>query len=111
MSKAKETELTALHAAVAQVLTAQVIAESEETTFDESGIMVPTGNMVFTASPATIAAAIKFLKDNQITADIETDENLSNLKEKLAKKQRHSRMSGNTAADAAIKLAQAIDGE
>lgn len=108
MSKATENELTELHRAVATVLTAQVSAQGDETTFDEDGLMQPTGEKIFTASPATISAAIKFLKDNEITADIETDENLTNLRDTLAKKQKHSRVGGD-AATAARKLAQAIE--
>lgn len=92
MSKANENKLGALHGAVAQVLTAQVSHQVEETVFDEDGVEVGTGNMQYTVMPATIAAAIKFLKDNQITCDVEIDENMNNLRESLAKKQRHSRL-------------------
>lgn len=92
MSKASETKLSALHGAVAEVLTAQLKHTEAETTFDEEGNCVETGEEVYTASPATIAAAIKFLKDNQITCDIETDENMNNLRDTLAKKQKHSRL-------------------
>lgn len=102
MSKASETNLGALHSAVAQVLTAQVSHQVEETIFDEEGNEVSTGEQLYTAAPATLAAAIKFLKDNQITCDIEVDENMSNLREALAKKQRHSRLEG--AKEAALKV-------
>lgn len=105
MSKATETELTALHGALAKVLSAQIEHQEEETTFNADGMEVGTGNKRYTASPATMSAAIKFLKDNQITADIETDENLSNLKDVLAKKQKHSR----TGAEAALLLAEKIN--
>ncbi|ASL24429.1 putative terminase small subunit [Alteromonas phage vB_AspP-H4/4] len=98
MSKATELALGDLHGAVAKVLTSQVLHETEETTFDEEGNEVPTGNVAFDASPATIAAAIKFLKDNQITADMETDENMNNLREALARKQKHSRLGDAKAA-------------
>lgn len=92
MSKASESKLGALHEAVATVLTAQISHQAEETVFNEDGEEVGTGEMVYTAAPATIAAAIKFLKDNQITCDIETDENMNNLRDTLAKKQKHSRL-------------------
>ena len=92
MSKANENKLGALHGAVAQVLTAQISHQQEDMDFDNEGNEVSTGNMVYTAAPATIAAAIKFLKDNQITCDVEVDENMNNLRESLAKKQRHSRL-------------------
>jgi hypothetical protein len=70
--------------------------------FDADGNEVSTGNMVYTAQPATIAAAIKFLKDNQITCDVEVDENMNNLRESLAKKQRHSRL--KDAGQAALQV-------
>lgn len=92
MSKANEKKLGDLHGAVATVLTAQISHQEEQMNYDEEGNEVSTGEMVYTAPPATIAAAIKFLKDNQITCDIETDENMNNLRESLAKKQRHSRL-------------------
>jgi len=102
MSKASESKLSALHEAVAEVLTAQITHSQEETIFDIDGNEVPTGNTVFTATPATLAAAIKFLKDNSITCDIEVDRNMNNLREALSNKQRHSRLSDPKAA--ALKL-------
>ncbi len=92
MSKASESKLAALHGAVAEVLTKQITHTDKETTFNEDGEMVETGEVVHTASPATMAAAIKFLKDNSITCDIETNENMNNLRETLSKKQKHSRL-------------------
>ncbi len=92
MSKANEKKLGAVHGAVAEVLTAQISHQEEQMDYDEEGNEVSTGQMQYTAAPATVAAAIKFLKDNQITCDIETDENMNNLRESLAKKQRHSRL-------------------
>ena len=102
MSKATEDKLGALHGAVAQVLTAQILHQREETTFDMDGAEVGTGEMLYTAPPATVAAAIKFLKDNQITCDVETDVNMNNLREALANKQRHSRLTD--AGKAALKV-------
>jgi hypothetical protein len=92
MSKANEQKLGDLHGAVAQVLTAQISHQEEETLFDAEGNEVPTGNMRYTVAPATVAAAIKFLKDNQITCDVEVDTNMNNLRESLAKKQKRSRL-------------------
>ncbi len=91
--KASESALSALHSAVAQVLTAQVLHEEAETTFDSEGNLAETGNTVYTATPATLAAAIKFLKDNNITCDVEVDKGMNSLKEALANKQKHSRLS------------------
>jgi hypothetical protein len=105
MSKATETQLTELHGVIAKVLTAQISRQEALTSFDEDGAMVTLDEMVYTASPAVVSAAIKFLKDNQISADIETNEDLSNLKDVLAKKQKHSR----SAAEAAEQLAKRID--
>lgn len=102
MSKATESKLSVLHGAVAEVLLAQVTREEEETTFDVAGNMVPTGDMVFSASPAVLATAIKFLKDNSITCDIEVDKNMNGLKEALSKRQKHSRLM--SAHDAAQNL-------
>lgn len=103
MSKATEKALGSLHGAVAKVLTAQVLHEKEETEFDEDGNEIGTGEVVFDASPATIAAAIKFLKDNSITADMETEENMNNLREALAKKQKRSRLAQTDPKVAALK--------
>lgn len=97
-NKATEKKLSALHGAVAEVLLAQVTREEEETTFTEDGEVVTTGEMVYSASPALLATAIKFLKDNSITCDIEVDKNMNSLKETLSAKQKHSRLSSATAA-------------
>lgn len=98
MSKGTEKKLSALHGAVATVLLAQVTREEEETTFNEEGEIVPTGDMVYSASPAVLATAIKFLKDNSITCDIEVDKNMNSLKETLSAKQKHSRLASATSA-------------
>ena len=91
MSKANEQKLGDLHGDVAVVLSAQLTHQKAEMDFDMEGNELK-GEMLYTATPATIAAAIKFLKDNQITCDVEVDENMNNLRESLAKKQRHSRL-------------------
>lgn len=101
MSKANESKLSDLHGAVAQVLTAQISHTEEEMILNMDGEEESTGKAIYTAAPATIAAAIKFLKDNQITCDIEVDENMNNLRESLAKKQRHSRL--KDAGEAALQ--------
>ena len=92
MSKATEQKLSALHGAVADVLTAQISHQEEDMSYDENGEAVSTGKMVYVASPATIAVAVKFLKDNSITADIEQNKNLDSLAATLANKQKRSRM-------------------
>lgn len=95
MSKATESKLSALHGAVADVLTAQVLHREAEVKYDADGNEVPTGNEVFTAGPATIAVAVKFLKDNNITCDIEVDKGMNTLKDALAQKQKHSRLTAS----------------
>jgi len=66
MSKATEAALAALHGAVANELTRR-IKDSE-------------------ATAADLGAAIKFLKDNHITASIEDNQALSELKQKLGER-------------------------
>ena len=93
MSKAAgENALNDLHTAAATVLTAQVGHQEEEVTFNIDGEEVKTGQMAYTASPATIAAAVKFLKDNKITCDVENDEQMGQLASSLKKRQKHSRL-------------------
>lgn len=99
MSKTTEAAMNALHGAVATVLQEQLSYKEESTMINADGEIVGTGEERFVATPATIAAAIKFLKDNDITVDITQDENLNGLKDTLAKKQKRSRMgSGSSAA-------------
>jgi hypothetical protein len=98
MSKATEAALATLHGAVAETLTAQVTHETEELTFDEDGNPEHSDVMVRSASPATLAAAIKFLKDNSITCEIGENTNMNNLRSELAKKQKRSRMTDATIA-------------
>ena len=92
MSKASESMLAALHEAVATVLVEQVLHEEEETIFDGEGEAVATGLMVKTATPALLATAARFLKDNDITCDVEQDENMGSLREALGRKQKKSRL-------------------
>lgn len=66
MAKASEAKLSELHGVVADELKRRI----------EDG----------EASAADIGAAIKFLKDNHITASIEDNEGLSDLRKKLEEK-------------------------
>lgn len=79
MAKANESELANLHCLLARVLAAQVGEEVEE--YDEEG--VPTGK-VYTATPALLTIAARFLKDNEITCEVEDSEGLSDLRSELA---------------------------
>lgn len=101
MSKATEAKLGALHGMVSDVLCSQLAAEEEVMEYNEDGVLIGTGKTVRSASPATVAAAIKFLKDNSITSDIDKDENLSNLAERLGNKQKRSRLDNTKPADVA----------
>ena len=92
MSKANQEALENLHALLAEVLISQISHTVEETTFDLEGNEVPTGKTIFTASPATMAAAIKFLKDNEIKRDEEVKMGANELREALQQKQKHSRI-------------------
>lgn len=92
VKKATEDQLGLLHLAVATTLCEQVTHKEQETRIDEDGNLVETGREVFTASPATIAAAIKFLKDNNITCEIDDNTAMGELREKLKNKQLSSRM-------------------
>jgi hypothetical protein len=77
MSKSTEDELSSLHGAIAQVLIDQIketIVITEEDGAEKE---------IYTVTPATLGVAIKFLKDNDITASIADDENLGELEEML----------------------------
>ena len=92
MSKATQDKMNELHGMVADVLKEQIANVEEETVFTEEGLEVGTGKFKYTASPATIASAIKFLKDNDTTCDIEQDENMNGLRDLLSHKQKRSRL-------------------
>ena len=90
-NKANEEALGNLHAQVANVLTEQLGYKDTVTTVNEEGEL-EEGEERYSAPPATIAASIKFLKDNNITCDIETNKNMGSLREALGKKQKQSRL-------------------
>jgi hypothetical protein len=81
MSKASDEALGELHGAVASVLSEQ-LRERVNMTDEDTG----ESKEVYLASPAVLAQAIKFLKDNDITASIADDENLSELDDLLKRK-------------------------
>jgi len=91
MSKASEDKLSELHGVVADVLKAQITRQEKETTINLKGEIEETGKMVYMASPATIATAVKFLKDNEIVCDIDNNTGMQELRETLSKKQLRSR--------------------
>lgn len=87
MAKATEDELSALHGAVARVLREQ-LEEKAVITDSDTG----EEREVSMATPAMIAAATKFLKDNNVTASIEDDENLSELQDQLEKNRKKRKL-------------------
>ncbi|MGA4005363.1 hypothetical protein ACI2US_03215 [Ralstonia nicotianae] len=88
MSKASTAELESLHAAVAKELQRRI--DKEE------------------ASAADIGAAIKFLKDNSITAVIEDNSTMAALQEKL-RARREKRSAKTTVPTDAITEADLAD--
>ncbi len=78
-----EQELNALHGLVAQVL-AQELKAHEKITIDGKEVEISS------VSPAMVAQAIKFLKDNNITSVPETDKNLEELSDVLKETRTHS---------------------
>lgn len=94
MSKnaAKEGVLGGLHGLIAQVLAAQVGNKVKVLVFTPDGEIEldeydqPVTADVFDASPQLLATAIKFLKDNEITATAEQSVEVANLEDEVAKK-------------------------
>jgi len=80
MARSTEQELSELHGAIARVLISQL--NETITITDDDGIEA----VVATATPATLGVAIKFLKDNDITASIADDENMNELDDMLKRK-------------------------
>jgi hypothetical protein len=64
---APKADLGALHALVTRALTEGLELDLRENIFN----------------PALIGAATKFLKDNEITADVKSDDDLAGLRKKL----------------------------
>lgn len=79
MAKATETKLGELHEAVAVALTD--VVQNGMTVVNKDGDEVRVQ-----APPAYLTAAITFLKNNNITADPETNSKLATLREKLAER-------------------------
>ena len=84
-TKATEKELEQLHAVVASVLKTQLTATA--TVVNEEGEIIEM-SMV---TPAIIAQAIKFLKDNNITATPEIGDDLDDLANMLKDKPQRGR--------------------
>jgi len=103
MSKGKGTEdrLNELHGKLTEAFI-EVVEETEDNYVrNEYGEYEKKGTRRV-ASSTMLAAAAKFLKDNEITTDVTVDEDMNHLKEVLSKKQKHSRL--KNAGDAANDL-------
>lgn len=85
MDKATEKELGSLHGVVAKTLKDQL--EAKATIIGEDGEPVEMSM----ATPQVLAQAIKFLKDNNVTAVMEVGDDMDNLKDILARKQKKGR--------------------
>lgn len=86
-------ELNNLHTVVAKVLVNE-LTKSETIVVNGEEIEIST-------SPAMVAQAIKFLKDNNISSTPEEDENLKSLEETLKHKAKHSRLTSVSPLNAA----------
>jgi len=90
-----DKKLQGLHEALAEVLATQISAT--DSYVDEQGELVTMSS----ATPALLAVAAKFLKDNQITCTVEEDHNLGALEDLLSKKQKKGRLTLANASEAA----------
>jgi hypothetical protein len=83
VTKASEAELSRLHGALARGLT-DIITD---------GVEVPTkeGSVKVTAPAAYFGVAVALLKNNNITADPEKNEELRDLNEKLQARRQNKR--------------------
>ncbi len=98
--KANDAVLGELHGIIAEVLKTRLRAPM----FHEGEVVPDTVGLACTA--AEIAVAVTFLKNNNITADPETNKALSDLREKL-KEQREAgknRLTKQSVAEAAAIL-------
>lgn len=95
MSKATDKDLGELHGALARALT-DVVAAGVSTVVDGEVVKMP-------ASPAYLAAAITFLKNNNITAG-KDDSELDALKQALEQKRRRGPALSQQALDEAAAL-------
>lgn len=84
MSKATDSELNKLHELLAKVFVSQLsVTEKVEIQGELQDL--------YTAQPALLTAAARFLKDNHITCEVETDENLTQLQDLLASKKKRGK--------------------
>ena len=83
-----DKELGKLLDAISMVLEAQV--SEALPVLDEEG--KETNEKYYTASPALLTVAARFLKDNNITCVVEDSKSLSQLKDKLAQRKKRGKV-------------------
>ncbi len=101
MSKASEAELGELHGTIARTLT-QVVQVRE--------IEVDGKVTVLEPSAAHVMAAITFLKNNNITADAEANQDLAELNKKLAERRKQKKLTLTDLNRAADELDRDLGG-
>lgn len=89
MSKATVSELSELHSLLCEWGKAKLTEEEPIMVMTPEG-PVPTGLMKKAAKASDFAAIAKFLNDNNVTADIDTNKGLSDLDKRLKSKGRRS---------------------
>lgn len=94
--KANEKKLGDLHGILAEVLANQVSEKVIEVDADGKELTI------YTATPALLTVASRFLKDNDITCEVGDSKGLSDLKEELAKRKRRSDISKISHIDEAM---------
>lgn len=102
MGKATDDDLAELHSAVARSLTDAV--RGAEILHDDGRIEKQP------ASAAHLAAAITFLKNNNITSDPATNQDLADLNRALTEKRRKSKLGLLEIQDAVDKLGLEMGG-
>jgi ribosomal protein L21 len=85
---ASENKLASLHDIVADVLTAQVGDKELYEEADENGKIISSKEL-FTATPALLTVAARFLKDNEITCEVGQSKKTSKLKDRLAERKKN----------------------
>ena len=88
MSKKTDKELGVLLNALAIVLESQVSETAKVLTMDADGKEVEGVEEYYTATPALLTVAARFLKDNGITCAIEDNKHTQGLKDELAKRKK-----------------------
>ena len=87
---ASNDKLSALHEALAVVIAAQVSETALALATDAEELCDDEGNALvyYTATPALLTVAARFLKDNDITCTVEDSEGLSSLQDQLAERKK-----------------------